>query len=92
MARLEDRPEGPRIAALQRSHGRADAFVLGLDMTHASWLAGFELAASIGVARLLVRVPFTGVEHEDRNIVGQLDAAMLERAAVEQERCPFASE
>src|SRR5215213_1315346 len=61
-------------------------------MTYAPWLTGFEFAASIGVAGLLVRVPFAGVEHEDCDVVGQRDPAMLERAAVEQQRRPLATE
>ena len=69
MARREDWSERLDVAVLEGGNRRADAFVLGLDVSHAARVGGFELPAPVGVARSLVRVALAGVEHEDRDLV-----------------------
>jgi hypothetical protein len=69
-----------------------DALVLRLDVPDAPRVAGLELASTIGVARALVHMPLAGIDDDDRQLFRQLDPAMLERSAVEQQRTPLASE
>ena len=92
VACCEDRAERQRIALFERSDCCANALVLGVDVAHASWVAGFELAATVAVTGPFVGVPLAGIEHEECDVIRKRHPAVVERPAIEEEGGPCTSE